>query len=132
MRIVGITLIVLEFSGRRGAPRLGAALLSILLIARMCESDLSLLGSTVDHLPRSASFMKCHHAGRDRRADAVLERAYQRERQPISARVPKGARHLVVGLVGQPPLSGPLAVVIEIQWFMRHSGFPRSRLGQGR
>ena len=96
------------------------------------ESDLSLLGSTVDHLPRSASFMKCHHAGRDRRADAVLERAYQRERQPISARVPKGARHLVVGLVGQPPLSGPLAVVIEIQWFMRHSGFPRSRLGQGR
>lgn len=41
--ILGITLIVLEFTGRRGAPRLGAALLSALLIARMFESDLSLL-----------------------------------------------------------------------------------------
>ena len=41
--LLGITLIVLEFSGRRGAPRLGAALLCVLLIARMFESELSLL-----------------------------------------------------------------------------------------
>lgn len=40
---LGVILIVLEFSGRRGAPRLGATLLSILIICRMAESDLSLL-----------------------------------------------------------------------------------------
>ena len=40
---LGIVLIVLEFSGRRGAPRLGATLISILIICRMAESDLSLL-----------------------------------------------------------------------------------------
>lgn len=40
---VGILLIVLEFAGARGAPRLGAALLSLLVVARMFDSDLSLL-----------------------------------------------------------------------------------------
>jgi hypothetical protein len=40
---LGVILIVLEFSGRRGAPRLGATLLSVLIICRMAESDLSLL-----------------------------------------------------------------------------------------
>lgn len=40
---IGITLIVLEFAGKKGAPRLGATLLSVLIIARMADSDLSLL-----------------------------------------------------------------------------------------
>jgi uncharacterized membrane protein len=40
---LGVILIVLEFSGRHGAPRLGATLISILIICRMAESDLSLL-----------------------------------------------------------------------------------------
>lgn len=40
---IGITLIVLEFMGRKGAPRLGAALLSVLIMARMVESELLLL-----------------------------------------------------------------------------------------
>jgi uncharacterized membrane protein len=43
LSLIGITLIVLEFTGRRGAPRLGAALLCVLIIARMFESELSLL-----------------------------------------------------------------------------------------
>jgi uncharacterized membrane protein len=43
LSLIGITLIMLEFTGRRGAPRLGAALLCMLVIARMFESELSLL-----------------------------------------------------------------------------------------
>lgn len=44
---IGITLIVLEFAGKKGAPRLGATLLSVLIIARMADSDLSLLAKGV-------------------------------------------------------------------------------------
>jgi uncharacterized membrane protein len=55
--ILGITLIVLEFSGRRGAPRLGAALLSVLLIARMLESDLSLLAKGLAFIVIGAAFL---------------------------------------------------------------------------
>jgi hypothetical protein len=55
--VLGITLIVLEFSGRRGAPRLGAALLSILLIARMCESDLSLLAKGLAFIGIGVAFL---------------------------------------------------------------------------
>ncbi len=40
---IGITLIVLEFAGKKGAPRLGASLLSVLIIARMADSHFSLL-----------------------------------------------------------------------------------------
>ena len=40
---LGIVLIVLEFTGRRGAPRLGATLISVLTIARMADSDFPLL-----------------------------------------------------------------------------------------
>lgn len=55
--VLGITLIVLEFSGRRGAPRLGASLLSILLIARMCESDLSLLAKGLAFIVIGVAFL---------------------------------------------------------------------------
>ena len=54
---LAITLIVLEFSGRRGTPRLGAALLSILLIARMCESDLSLLAKGLAFIGIGVAFL---------------------------------------------------------------------------
>jgi len=40
---LGILLIVLEFAGRRGAPRLGATLICVLILARMFESEFSLL-----------------------------------------------------------------------------------------
>lgn len=54
---IGITLIVLEFTGRRGAPRLGAALLCVLLIARMCESDLSLLAKGIAFIIIGVAFL---------------------------------------------------------------------------
>ena len=40
---LGIMLIVLELSSRRGAPRLGATLICVLILARMFDSELSLL-----------------------------------------------------------------------------------------
>ncbi len=43
LSLIGVTLIVLDFIGKRGAPRLGALLLSVLIIARMADSELSLL-----------------------------------------------------------------------------------------
>ena len=55
--VLGITLIVLEFTGRQGAPRLGAGLLCILLIARMCESDLSLLGKGLAFIVIGVAFL---------------------------------------------------------------------------
>jgi hypothetical protein len=54
---LGITLIVLEFSGRRGAPRLGAALLCVLLIARMFESELSLLAKGLAFIVIGVAFL---------------------------------------------------------------------------
>lgn len=55
--VLGITLIVLEFSGRRGAPRLGAALLSIQLLARMFESELSLLAKGLAFIVIGVAFL---------------------------------------------------------------------------
>ena len=40
---LGIMLIVLELAGRRGAPRLGATLVCVLIITRVFESEFSLL-----------------------------------------------------------------------------------------
>lgn len=40
---IGITLIVLDLIGKSGASRSGALLLSVLVIARMADSDFSLL-----------------------------------------------------------------------------------------
>ncbi len=54
---LGITLIVLEFSGRRGAPRLGAALLCVLVIARMFESELSLLAKGLAFIVIGVAFL---------------------------------------------------------------------------
>jgi hypothetical protein len=41
--VIGVLLIVLDLTGRRGAPRLGATLICLLIMARMFESELSLL-----------------------------------------------------------------------------------------
>lgn len=40
---LGISLVVLEFTGHRGAPRLGATLISLLAIVRMSDSEFPLL-----------------------------------------------------------------------------------------
>lgn len=54
---IGITLIVLEFAGKKGAPRLGATLLSVLIIARMADSDLSLLAKGVAFIGVGIAFL---------------------------------------------------------------------------
>ena len=55
--LIGLTLIVLEFTGRRGAPRLGAALLCILIVARMFESELSLLAKGLAFIVVGVAFL---------------------------------------------------------------------------
>jgi hypothetical protein len=54
---IGITLIVLEFAGKKGAPRLGASLLSILIIARMADSHFSLLAKGVAFIGVGVAFL---------------------------------------------------------------------------
>jgi uncharacterized membrane protein len=55
--IIGITLIVLDLTGRQGAPRLGAALFSMLVIARMADSDLSLLTKGIAFIVVGVAFL---------------------------------------------------------------------------
>ncbi|MDP1588580.1 MAG: DUF2157 domain-containing protein, partial [Prosthecobacter sp.] len=57
LSLIGITLIVLEFAGRHGAPRLGAALLCLLIIARMFESELSLLAKGLAFIGIGVAFL---------------------------------------------------------------------------
>lgn len=54
---IGITLIVLDFIGKRGASRLGALLLSLLLIARMADSQFSLLTKGVVFIAVGVAFL---------------------------------------------------------------------------
>ena len=54
---LGITLIVLDFVGKRGAPRMGAALLCILIIGRMIDSDLSLLAKGIAFIAVGVAFL---------------------------------------------------------------------------
>jgi uncharacterized membrane protein len=54
---IGITLIVLEFAGKKGAPRLGATLLSILIIARMADSHFSLLAKGIAFIAVGVAFL---------------------------------------------------------------------------
>lgn len=53
----GLGLILLEFAGKRGAPRLGAALISLLILARMMESELSLLAKGIAFILIGVGFL---------------------------------------------------------------------------
>ncbi|MFN0080494.1 MAG: DUF2157 domain-containing protein [Prosthecobacter sp.] len=57
LSIIGITLIVLDFTGRLGAPRLGASLLSVLIIARMADSHFSLLAKGLAFIAVGVAFL---------------------------------------------------------------------------
>ncbi|MCX6850826.1 MAG: DUF2157 domain-containing protein [Verrucomicrobia bacterium] len=57
LAVIGITLIVLEFAGKKGAPRLGATLLSVLIIARMADSHFSLLAKGVAFIGVGVAFL---------------------------------------------------------------------------
>ncbi len=54
---IGLTLIVLDFTGRRGAPRLGALLLSLLIIMRMADSHFSLLTKGIAFIVVGVAFL---------------------------------------------------------------------------
>lgn len=54
---IGLTLIVLDFAGRRGAPRFGALLLSVLIILRMADSHFSLLAKGVAFIVVGVAFL---------------------------------------------------------------------------
>lgn len=57
LSVIGITLIVLDFIGRRGASRLGALLLCVLIIARMADSHFSLLAKGVAFIAVGVAFL---------------------------------------------------------------------------
>lgn len=54
---IGLTLILLDFQGKRGAPRAGALLLSVLIIARMSDSEFSLLTKGIGFIVVGAAFL---------------------------------------------------------------------------
>lgn len=54
---VGIALIMLDFMGKVGAPRLGAALLCIVIIARMADSHFSLLAKGLAFIAVGIAFL---------------------------------------------------------------------------
>lgn len=55
--MLGLCLILLDFNGRRGAPRLGALLLCLLIIARMADSDLSFLAKGIAFIFAGSGFL---------------------------------------------------------------------------
>ncbi len=57
LSVIGITLIVLEFLGKTSAPRLGAFLISALIIARMADSHLSLLAKGLTFIAVGVAFL---------------------------------------------------------------------------
>ncbi len=54
---IGLTLVLLDFCGRRGAPRFGALLLSVLIILRMADSHFSLLAKGVGFIVVGVAFL---------------------------------------------------------------------------
>lgn len=54
---IGLALILLDFSGGRGAPRFGALLLSVLIILRMADSQFSLLSKGVAFIIVGMAFL---------------------------------------------------------------------------
>jgi hypothetical protein len=54
---LGVMFILLEFTGRRGSPRLGAALLCALIIARMADSQFSLLTKGLVFMVAGVAFL---------------------------------------------------------------------------
>lgn len=52
-----VALIAIEFAGRQGAARLGAGLITILVLLRMADADLSLLAKGIAFIVIGASFL---------------------------------------------------------------------------
>ncbi len=57
LSVIGLTLILLDFIGKRGASQLGALLLSVLIIARMADSHFSLLAKGLAFIAVGVAFL---------------------------------------------------------------------------
>ncbi|MES2596949.1 MAG: DUF2157 domain-containing protein [Verrucomicrobiota bacterium] len=75
LSLIGITLILIEFLDRKGAPRLGAALLSVLIMARLFESDLSLLMKGIAFIVVGVAFLVFN---------IVLSRRHKKGKEKVS------------------------------------------------
>lgn len=75
LALVGITLIVLDFAGKIGAPRLGALLLSVLIIARMADSHFSLLAKGIAFIAVGIAFLAFNYLTSRRRRQPALPAA---------------------------------------------------------
>lgn len=71
LSLVGLILILLDFAGRPAAPRLGAAMLSLLVIARMSDSDLSLLAKGLAFILVGSAFLAFNFFMSRRRREVV-------------------------------------------------------------
>lgn len=72
---IGLTLILLDFSGRRGAPRFGALLLSVLIILRMADSHFSLLAKGIGFIVVGIAFLAFNLLMSRRRRTSTLPAA---------------------------------------------------------
>ncbi|RFC43559.1 MAG: putative membrane protein [Verrucomicrobia bacterium] len=59
--LVGLGLILLDFAGKPAAPRIGAALISILILIRMADSKLSLLTKGLVFIAVGVAFLVFNH-----------------------------------------------------------------------
>jgi hypothetical protein len=71
LALVGLTLILLDFAGRPSAPRLGAAVLSLLVITRMADSDLSLLTKGLAFILVGSAFLAFNFFMSRRRREGI-------------------------------------------------------------
>ncbi|GEP41731.1 DUF2157 domain-containing protein [Brevifollis gellanilyticus] len=75
LSLIGLALIALEFLDRKGAPRLGAALLSVLIMARLFDSDLSLLLKGLAFILVGVAFLVFN---------IVLSRHHKKQKEKVS------------------------------------------------
>jgi hypothetical protein len=71
--LVGLALILLEFTGRPSAPRTGAALIAVLIVIRMADSHFSLLVKGLVFMAVGAAFLVFNYLMNRRRVPVVGE-----------------------------------------------------------
>lgn len=72
---IGVLLIGLDFTGRRGSPRLGATLICTLIIVRMFESELSLLVKGLAFIAVGVAFLVFN---------ILMSRLHRQKQLPVS------------------------------------------------
>ena len=72
---IGVLLIGLDLTGRRGSPRLGATLICSLIIVRMFESELSLLAKGIAFIAVGVAFLVFN---------ILMSRLHRQKQLPVS------------------------------------------------